>query len=155
MDSPLDQATDPELTAAVRGVALAARAIERQLDAMTLAQLRIMSLIARDPMRASALAEHAALSRPTLTGLLDGLAAKGWIDRRTVDGDRRGVTLGITESGTAALRVAQAESTHALSVLLDELPAGQRSAAIDALGALTVVVQLRQDRRLAQQAVQQ
>ena len=141
---------DPELLAAVRGVALAARMIEHHLDAMTLAQLRIMTLIERDPIRASALAERAALSRPTLSGLLDGLAAKGWIDRCAVDGDRRGVTLAITDVGRRALTAAQRESTRALAGLLDELPARRRAAAIDALGSLATAVQIRHDRRMVE-----
>src|SRR4051812_18948591 len=87
---------EQEVRAAVHGVALAARSIERRLATMSLAQMRTLSLIARDPMRASELADGAALSRPTLSGLLDGLAAKGWIDRRSVESDRRGVSLAIT-----------------------------------------------------------
>jgi len=146
----MSPSVDPELLAAVRGVALAARMIEHHLDAMTLAQLRIMTLIERDPIRASALAERAALSRPTLSGLLDGLAAKGWIDRCAVDGDRRGVTLAITDVGRRALTAAQQESTRALAGLLDELPARRRAAAIDALGSLATAVQIRHDRRMVE-----
>jgi len=144
--SPLD----PDLLAAVRGVAIAARAMERHLDAMSLAQMRILTLIARDPIRANVLAERAALSRPTLTGLIDGLVAKGWIDRCTVDGDRRGVALAITERGRRSLTAAHQEAADALSELLDELSPTQQRATMMALGHLTTAAQIRHTRRLAE-----
>ena len=134
--------------AAVRGAAFAARTIERSLTSMTLAQLRILTLVARDPIRASALADHAALSKPTLTGVLEGLATKGWVDRCAVDGDRRGVTLAITASGRAALAVAEHESAAALEGLLSELPEHDRDGAVRSLAALAGVAQ----RRLARKA---
>ena len=140
---PILDPTAAELFTAVRGLAFAARRIERQLSAMSLAQLRIMTLVAHDPVRASVLAEGAALSRPTLTGVLEGLVAKGWIDRCAVDGDRRGVTLSITSSGRTALVDAERESTSALSELLDDLQPGQRAATVDALGTLTTVAKQR------------
>jgi DNA-binding MarR family transcriptional regulator len=133
---------------AVRGVALAARRIERRLDTMSLGQLRVLTLVARDPIRASALARGAALSRPTLTGLLDGLASKGWIDRCAVDGDRRGVTLSITDDGRRALAEAQRHATSALDELLDELTPRERDTAVRSLGALAGVAQRQLDRRI-------
>lgn len=135
--------------AAVRGVAFAARTIERSLGAMTLAQLRILTLVARDPIRASALADGAALSRPTLTGLLEGLAAKDWVERCAVDGDRRGVSLSITDTGRVALQEAELESAAALSALLDELPADEREVAARSLAALSGVAHQRLARNAA------
>lgn len=121
---------------AVLGIALAARSLERHMGELTLAQLRILSLIALDPIRASALAERAAMSRPTLSGLIDGLVARGWVERRLVDGDRRGVTLRITGSGSTALDQARSETGEALEALLDCLPKADRPAVLQALGAL-------------------
>jgi DNA-binding MarR family transcriptional regulator len=126
----------PELLAAVRGVAIAARRIERELTGMSLGQMRILTLIERDPLRANALADRAALSRPTLTGLLDGLATRGWIDRHAVEGDRRGITLAITGAGRRALAQAHAEAATGLTDLLEDLPEPERRAAIAALGAI-------------------
>src|SRR4051812_49446936 len=82
---------------------MGARVLERALDDMTLPQFRVMTLIASSPERANRLAERAAVSRPSLTGLLDGLEAKGWVQRVTVAGDRRGVSLAGTAEGAAAL----------------------------------------------------
>ena len=142
-----DSATD-ELFTAVRGLAFASRRIERGLTGISLAQLRILTLVANDPVRASVLADGAALSRPTLTGVLEGLVAKGWITRCAVDGDKRGVTLSITPEGRAALDGAVAASTAALAELIDELPADQRAATVAALAGLTSVAKARLARRV-------
>lgn len=125
-----------DLTDAVLGVALAARALERQLGELTLAQLRILSLVDADPGRAGALADRAAMSRPTLSGLIDGLVNRGWVERHLVDGDRRGVTLRITPAGSVALARALDEAGQALAALLEEVPASGRQRVVDALGAL-------------------
>lgn len=118
------------------GVALAARALERQLGELTLAQLRILSLVDADPVRAGTLAERAAMSRPTLSGLIDGLVNRGWVERHLVSGDRRGVTLRITPAGSVALARALDEAGQALAGLLDEVPASRRDGVVDALGQL-------------------
>jgi DNA-binding MarR family transcriptional regulator len=117
---------------------------------MSFAQMRILSLIARDPMRASELADGAALSRPTLSGLLDGLAAKGWIHRQAVEGDRRGVSLSITTTGLNALQTAHHHASEALTELFDEIDdPDERARCIEALGALAGVATRRLDRKLA------
>lgn len=136
------------MLAAVSGVAIVARMIERRLDAMSLAQMRILTLVERDPARASAVAERAALSRPTLSGMIDGLAARGWIDRCTVDGDRRGVTLSITPDGAAALARAQRESARALEELLEEMSPARRTSALHALANLSSAAEVRHHRKL-------
>ena len=138
MEAPAAAEADAakRIHAAVRGVTFAARTIERSLGSMTLAQLRILTLVARDPVRASTLAEDASLSRPTLTGVLEGLVAKGWVDRNAVDGDRRGVTLAITANGRDALQRAERESGDALAALVADLPIRERDGAIRSLAAL-------------------
>ena len=133
---------------AVRGLAFASRRVERGLTTVSLAQLRILTLVANDPVRASVLADGAALSRPTLTGVLEGLVAKGWITRCAVDGDKRGVTLSITSHGRVALDEAVSESTAALAELIDDLPADQRAGTIAALAGLTSVAKQRLARRV-------
>jgi DNA-binding MarR family transcriptional regulator len=139
-DAVVHSATlDSELFAAVRGVAFAARVVERRLTDASLAQLRVLALIARDPIRASALAHDAALSRPTLTGVLEVLVAKGWVERRAVDGDRRGVTLSITPEGRTALEEAAEQASAALAELLAVLDEPDRAQATRALANLTVV----------------
>jgi DNA-binding MarR family transcriptional regulator len=127
---------ESEGLAAVRALAFGARVIERALDDMTLPQFRVLTLIASSPERASRVAEKAAVSRPSLTGLLDGLEARRWVRRVGVDGDRRGVGLEVTAEGRAALRAAEHATEARLEHVLAELPADQRRAVLAGLDAL-------------------
>jgi DNA-binding MarR family transcriptional regulator len=115
---------------------MGARVLERALDDMTLPQFRVMVLIATSPERANRLAERAAVSRPSLTGLLDGLETRGWVQRVEVEGDRRGVSLEVTRSGAAALKQAERAMMAELDDVLDSASAAERAAAIEGLGAL-------------------
>lgn len=110
------------------------RVLERSLDDMTLPQFRVLTLIGTSPERASRLAERAAVSRPSLTGLLDGLEARGWVQRVQVEGDRRGVSLELTRAGATALRHAERSMAAELDTVL-EADAGQRAAVIESLTA--------------------
>src|SRR6516162_6957497 len=70
---------------------------------MTLPQFRVLAIVASSPERASRVAARAAVSRPSLSGVLDGLESRGWVRRSVVDGDRRGVHLDVTAAGNQAL----------------------------------------------------
>src|SRR3954447_18821986 len=120
---------------AVRTLALAARVLARSLTDMTLPQFRVLGLVNRAPERANHLARQAAVSRPSLTGVLDGLEARGWVRRRDVDGDRRGVELDVTPAGRTALDGAHDAVQTRLAELLAHVPAARRDAALDALAA--------------------
>ena len=125
-----------ELTAAVLALARGSRLVEHGLGEMTLPQFRVLALVASSPARASALAERAAVSRPSLTGVLDGLEARGWVRRVEVSGDRRGVGLEVTKEGKAALRSAERAVGDHLREVLQSLPADEQAAAVDGLEAL-------------------
>ena len=114
---------------------MAGRVLERSLTDMTLPQFRVLSVIASSPERANRLAEKAAMSRPSLTGLLDGLEARGWVQRVHVEGDRRGVNLEVTRAGAAALREAEQAMTAELERVLTSSPE-ERDAVINGLSAL-------------------
>jgi DNA-binding MarR family transcriptional regulator len=103
---------------AARTLAMASRALERSLEDMTLPQYRVLSIIASSPERAGRVAQRAALSRPSLTGILDGLVARGWVQRCEVSGDRRGVHLEVTPSGRTQLGSADAAMSDNLRALL-------------------------------------
>ena len=113
-----------DLVAAARTLATAARGLERALGDITLPQYRVLALVASSPERAGRIAEKAAVSRPSLSGLLDGLVARGWVRRVEVDHDRRGVRLEVTASGRRALRHADAAAAARLGEVLDRLPGG-------------------------------
>ena len=125
-----------DLVEAGRALATGARALERVLGDMTLAQFRVLSVVASSPERASRIAERADMSRPSLSGLLDGLASRGWVERRVVVGDRRGVRLEVTAGGHAALGRAQAAVSEAMTGILVDVPREDREAVLRALVVL-------------------
>lgn len=139
---------DDELISGVSGLAFASRSIERSLEHMTLPQFRVLMLIASSPERASRLAERAAVTPPSLTGILDGLVAKGWVERSNVDGDRRGVTLAITDKGQAAFDAARQATTDALDEILGHLDPKDRAKALHGLALLQSAMRARSDARI-------
>jgi DNA-binding MarR family transcriptional regulator len=142
-------ATAPELVAAARAIAFAARTLERALGGMTLPQFRVLALIAASSERASRVAERAAVSRPSLTGLLDGLEARGWVTRTDVAGDRRGVLLAVTPAGAHALAEAEGAMAAGVGDLLGVAPPGQRAALVRGLGLLGDALRTAHERRRA------
>jgi len=98
--------TSDKAVLAMRGVAHTGWVIERECSRLgvTLAQYRLLDFVRVEPTRAGALATKAAISRPNLTTIVDTLVTRGWIRRDSVEGDRRGVTLEVTDAGLAMLR---------------------------------------------------
>ena len=133
----------------VRTLAIVSRILERSLTDMTLPQFRVLGLIARAPERANRLARQAAVSRPSLTGVLDGLEARGWVRRHEVDGDRRGVELDVTAAGRTALDAAHDSVQARFAELLARVPAPRRDAVLDGLAALGEAIELDLEQRRA------
>jgi DNA-binding MarR family transcriptional regulator len=140
---------DDELISAVKGLAFAGRTLEKALERMTLPQYRVLTLITNSPDRASRIAQAADVTRPSLTGLLDGLVAKGWVARSDVDGDRRGVSLAITAEGSKAYNEAQAAMGAAIQELLGGADTKTARRALDGLVALHEALVTRRDRNAA------
>ena len=138
-----------ELVTAARAVAFTARRLERALDDMTLPQFRVLAIVASSSERASRIAERAAVSRPSLTGLLDGLESRGWVRRVDVSGDRRGVRLEVTPAGTTALAEAELAMAGALSDLLGVTTFGERSRAVKGLTSLGEILRAARARETA------
>ena len=126
---------DPELHRAVRTLAYASRGLERAAAPLTMPQYRILALVADAPERASRLAQRVDVTKAALTGVIDALEGRGLIARTEVARDRRGVTLVLTDAGTAALAEADAALGEWLETVLalTERPA-EVTAALAALG---------------------
>jgi DNA-binding MarR family transcriptional regulator len=125
-----------ELTAAVYTLARGSRVLEHCLNDITLPQVRVLRLLATSPERASTIAEKAAVSRPSLTGVIDGLEKRGWLRRTAVAGDRRGVSLEVTAQGLAALQQAEKPMVERLAEVLGTLEEPERRAALEGLSSL-------------------
>jgi len=125
-----------DLAGAVVTIASLARGLERVLPDMTLAQYRILTMIGSSPQRAGRLAERATMSKSALTGLLDGVTARGWVRRTDIEGDRRGVGLELTDDGAAAQQLAERALVERLQHYFSYVDAADRQAALDGLAAM-------------------
>ncbi|GIU86032.1 MAG: hypothetical protein KatS3mg009_0547 [Acidimicrobiia bacterium] len=118
---------DPDLRRAARAIALAARRLERATDDLTLAQYRVLALVAGGDERSSLLAGRLALAKPTVSAVVDGLVERGYLAREAVRGDRRSQRLVVTRTGRKALAAAEDAMAGALA---DVLRHGARPAAV-------------------------
>ena len=73
---------------------------------LTLPQYRVLAMLEGTSALSSDLAERLAVRPPTVTAVVDGLVARGLIERRTVEGDRRRVDHVLTEHGRHVLEAA-------------------------------------------------
>ena len=73
---------------------------------LTLPQYRVLGILAEGSAAASGLADRLAVRRPSITALIDGLVARGLVDRRQEDTDRRRVALRLTDEGVRTLAAA-------------------------------------------------
>ena len=78
-----------------------------QVD-LSLPQYRILMFLAEGAVAASALADNLAVSRPSVTAVVDGLVSRGLVERRHDEGDRRRVGHTLTSEGRRVLEQADA-----------------------------------------------
>lgn len=95
--------------------------LARQVDVglseveLSLPQYRILMFLAEGAVAASALAANLAVSRPSVTAVVDGLVSRGLVERRHDDGDRRRVGHTLTPAGRTLLAQADAAVDARLS----------------------------------------
>jgi DNA-binding MarR family transcriptional regulator len=85
---------------------------------LSLSQYRVLGLLSSGHERAGDLAARLAVTKPTLTALVDGLVERGYVTRDTPAGDRRAVRVSITEAGRAAAESAGRAFREALDDVL-------------------------------------
>lgn len=119
-------------------IARLARVAERACgDAdLTLPQYRLLAFVSRQPQRAGDLATRAAVSRPTLTALVDGLERQGWLRRTPVEGDRRGIQLVVTPAGADVLARADRTLAERLGRLVHDAGVPEILDHLTAIGAV-------------------
>jgi DNA-binding MarR family transcriptional regulator len=105
--------------AAVRTLARLARMLEHACEELTLPQYRLLAMVASGDERASQLAGRLALSRPTVTSVVDGLVERGLLARSELAVDRRVVRLTLTPPGHAALAATEAAMAGELAGLVE------------------------------------
>jgi len=120
-----------------RVVARLARHVELAIAALdlTLAQYRVLGTLGDGREAASVLAEKLAVSRPSITGVVDGLVARGLVRREPgCCDDRRRIDIGLTDEGRRVLDQADFEVQRRLAEIASHLDGGP-APAFDALEA--------------------
>ena len=119
---------------AARAAALLAKSVEVALHDVDLSpsQYRLLVYLHEAPSAATALADKLAVTRPSLTALVDGLAARGFVVRTTDPADRRRVTHEISDEGVHAVAAADAAIQARLGSWLDGELDATESATVNA-----------------------
>ncbi len=104
---------------ALRTLVRIARTLEHACTELTLPQYRLLAMVAKGDRQATQLAGRLALSKPTITAVVDGLVERGLLSRSVVAGDRRAFDLTLTGAGQEALEATEAAMAARLWRLLD------------------------------------
>lgn len=136
-DTELDSVTDAVLTASRVLVSVAARSLAATEEQVSLAQYRVLVVLAsRGPQRLADLAEALAVQPSTATRVSDRLVAKRLIRRHRASADRREVRLGLTPAGKEMVDEVTARRRSEIARLLSALDDGERQSLVGALRAL-------------------
>ncbi len=113
---------------AAHGATLLAKSVEIALHSVELSpsQYRLLMFLADAPSAATALADRLDVTRPSLTALVDGLVARGYVERLPDPDDRRRVSHQISSAGRQAVRRADKAIQDRLTQLASRLPSEQQ-----------------------------
>lgn len=93
---------------------------------LTLRQLQVLALLRQSPdATGQALAETMGVSTPTVSGLVERVASKGWVDRRHDPQDRRRVLLRLTAEGEGLLTGMESPAAGTRARVLARLDEGE------------------------------
>ena len=116
------------------------RANQRADDAeLSLAQYHLVELLLDGPQPGARLAEHAGVSAPTASRGLEGLLARGIVERDPDPADRRAVPLRLTVAGRRAAdrkRALIADARARMAAAVDPADRDRTAAALLALAAV-------------------
>ncbi len=117
----------------LRGAELSGKALAREAG-LTASQIIVLQeLVRRREAMAGELARAARLSQPTVTALIDKLAARGFVVRRRDESDRRRVWVEITSEGRAALTAAPDTMQAVFVKRFETLPGWEQAMLVAAL----------------------
>ncbi|HEX3795170.1 MAG TPA: MarR family transcriptional regulator [Acidimicrobiales bacterium] len=103
-----------------------------QMD-LTLPQYRVLGILAEGSAASSGLADRLAVRPPSITAIIDGLVARGLVDRSQVDSDRRRIRLRLTEAGERTVAEANRSVDEYLASIARCLPSRDEARALRAL----------------------
>jgi DNA-binding MarR family transcriptional regulator len=101
-------------------------AVDRQAG-LTPARLSALSVVVfAGPRSLGALAAAERVAGPTMTRIVDGLAALGLVERRPDPADGRAVLIAATAAGDALMRAAAGRRIAAIAAAIERLPAADQ-----------------------------
>jgi long-chain acyl-CoA synthetase len=124
----------PDETHVVRTLARISRLLESSCEGLTLSQYRVLGRVIAGEERPSRISSELLLTKPTISAVLDGLAAAGHITREPDPDDGRMIRLGPTAKGRRAHHTADVAMAARLEGLLEAIP--DRSAFVAALDSI-------------------
>lgn len=110
-----------------------------ELD-LSLPQYRLLSYLNLGETQPSQLAPRLGVTRPSITALVDGLVARGYVERRPDAEDRRRVRHRMTTAGREALGGADRAIEARLEHIASYLPARDAARALDGLALWNAAV---------------
>lgn len=118
------------------------RAARAHSDGLTVPQYRLLSAAAELPAaRSGELAERMGVSPPTTTRMLSGLEHAGIVRRDSVSGDRRAVSVALTDKGRRLLVRKEAIVSEKRRALYDSLTVAERRQAQQLLRRLAEAIE--------------
>ena len=112
-------------------------------EALPMAQVELLQTLAEAaPARVSDLAERLRLANSTVSGLITQMIDSRLVQRQTDPDDRRAAVVTLTAAGQAQLAEWEQAHEQRIGLALEQLPAPDRHAIIQALPALARLTQL-------------
>ena len=135
MTSPRPAGDEPAAGNYGRIAAWLSKRVEMALALMdlTLPQYRVMGILAEGSAAASGLADRLAVRPPSITAIIDGLVARGLVDRKQEDTDRRRVAVRLTDEGKRVYEAADRSVDEHLSAIASCLPSKEEAMALRSL----------------------
>src|ERR1700730_1894108 len=91
----MSRTVGPSVESAIAGLARSFEVVLERQD-LTIQKYRVLAYLASNPGSPSELAYRLTVQPPTVTRLVDGLVQRGFVERRTDEGDRRRSTIVLT-----------------------------------------------------------
>jgi MarR family transcriptional regulator, 2-MHQ and catechol-resistance regulon repressor len=115
---------------------------------VTVSQCYVLEALEFGPLYMQDVAERLNVANSTVTRSVDRLVARGLVERRTGERDRRSVQIGLTASGRELLAAIQGEIIADNRAILETLPEDVRDQVIDTIQRLSDVIKNRQTKGL-------
>jgi DNA-binding MarR family transcriptional regulator len=110
-------------------------------DGLTTSRAHILwVLVHRGPTTQRALADALGVSPRTVTGLVDGLVASGFVTREPHPTDRRAILVTFTPLGERTARTMDADHRHFADLLFADMPARRFAAFVGGLDDVLAVL---------------